>query len=340
MSQISTLKIIPVQAEEAHQAISGVGSWRHYPAYAAQAAARVSAASAFLLMLDGDDAIAVANLRTRTLPLGLGASGLVSQGPVLLRAPEFWQSDLESALAALALHASQAGQEIRIDPDPVWQMHGVTPILPARAFEDAHSRPYHTIVVPIGDGLDAVRGRLHGKWRNILKQSERSGLRTVVSADPADFSRMSPLLDQLIERKGFAVTQGPDFFARVAADAQGSERLLITLVLADDEVVSAHIGAYSGQMACYLLGATSARGRELRAAYAAQWAAIGKAIESGQQWYDLGGIDPLANPDVYHFKKRMGGQEVMTGKTIVLPAAGWRAYSTGAARLAWQMLSR
>lgn len=117
------------------------------------------------------------------------------------------------------------------------------------------ARAYNTILVPIADGIEAVRKRLHGKWRNKLVQAERAGLRTVVSAEAADFDRVQPLLSDLIARKGFAINQDPNFFARVASGARDCERVLVTLVLAeDDELVSAHIGAYSGPVACYLLG--------------------------------------------------------------------------------------
>ena len=47
-----------------------------------------------------------------------------------------------------------------------------------------------------------------------------------------------------------------------------------------------------------------------RAAFLLQWAVIEHARERGLKRYDLGGIDPDANPDVYRFKGRMGGQEV------------------------------
>lgn len=340
MFRTLTPQVDSISPGEALALLSGRGSWRQYPSYAQEAAERVASASRHLVVSDGGEPIALANLRVRALPMGLGAAGLISHGPVLLRPRASWQDDLGHALSALADHARTTGQEIRIDPDPMWQVHGLEPDLPAGCSADPNAAPYRTIVMPIGDGRDAVRRRLHGKWRNTLKQAEKADLRIKVSGDPADFARMEPLLDDLIARKGFSINQNPGFFARVAARASGDERVLITLVSAGDAVVSAHIGAYSGEMACYLLGATSARGRELRAAYAAQWAAIGTAIDLGLQWYDLGGINPVANPDVYHFKKRMGGEELTGGRTLVLPPSGWRVYSTRAARAAWQGLSR
>ena len=89
--------------------------------------------------------------------------------------------------------------------------------------------------------------------------------------------------------------------------AAGKERMVIHLVSRGDELLSGHIGSYSGNMAIYLLGATSAKGRDLRASYVAQWAVIDYARELGLGHYDLGGVDRQENPSVYRFKERMGG---------------------------------
>ena len=108
-------------------------------------------------------------------------------------------------------------------------------------------------------------------------------------------------------KKALRFPQGPDFFASVAERAAGGERMVIHLVSQGDELLSGHIGSYSGNMATYLLGATSAKGRDLRASYVAQWAVIEYARELGLGHYDLGGVDKYENPSVYRFKERMGG---------------------------------
>jgi len=63
-------------------------------------------------------------------------------------------------------------------------------------------------------------------------------------------------------------------------------------------------------MAVYLLGATNARGRHLRASYVLQWQVMVYAKSLGLNHYDLGGIDETENPAVHRFKKRMGGEYV------------------------------
>lgn len=133
-------QVIEIEESEAIKTLGRAGSWRQYPSYSYQAAKRVSSLSRFLSIIDSSETIAVANLRTRVLPLGLGGSGLISHGPILLRSPDVWQHDLDRAIGALARHACETGEEIRIDPDPLWQLHGVRPSYPARAFPDARAR--------------------------------------------------------------------------------------------------------------------------------------------------------------------------------------------------------
>ena len=65
-----------------------------------------------------------------------------------------------------------------------------------------------------------------------------------------------------------------------------------------------------GKSGIYLLGATSDNGLKAKGAYLLQWAMIKWLRENGYWYYDLGGIDPVANPGVYHFKSGLSGQEV------------------------------
>jgi len=66
-----------------------------------------------------------------------------------------------------------------------------------------------------------------------------------------------------------------------------------------------------GDTGVYLLGATSDEGLNAKGAYLLQWNMIEWLKENGIRWYDLGGIDPDANPGVYHFKKGFSGMDVL-----------------------------
>ena len=49
---------------------------------------------------------------------------------------------------------------------------------------------------------------------------------------------------------------------------------------------------------------------KLKGAYLLHWTLIRSLRERGVRYYDLGGIDPEANPGVYHFKRGFSGVEV------------------------------
>jgi hypothetical protein len=65
-----------------------------------------------------------------------------------------------------------------------------------------------------------------------------------------------------------------------------------------------------GNRACDYLAATTERGRDLRASYATFWQLLKHCKQEGVHYFDLGGIDPWANPGVYKFKKETGAREI------------------------------
>jgi lipid II:glycine glycyltransferase (peptidoglycan interpeptide bridge formation enzyme) len=164
------------------------------------------------------------------------------------------------------------------------------------------------MVIDLAPPLDKLRSNLDQKWRTDLNRALRGEARVTRSADPADFARFQPLLADLADKKGFRTRQDADFFA--AAARHDADSFLIHLAWAGDELLGGHVGAFTGDTAVYLLGATTSAGRDARASYLLQWSVIEHARERGFAWYDLGGVDAGENPDVYRFKKRMGGREV------------------------------
>ncbi len=83
----------------------------------------------------------------------------------------------------------------------------------------------------------------------------------------------------------------------------------VVLAWHEGSPVAAHVSSMLGDTCIYLLGATGEVGRKTKAAYLLQWHAATLAKEHGAHWFDLGGIDPEANPGVYHFKSGLGGVE-------------------------------
>lgn len=292
-------------------------SWRQFPAYASVAAAKAGAESRFLLVRAARRKVALANVRIKRLPLTRFGLAMVAQGPTMLAEGEGLFDAVLRALAAYLV--DREGLTLRINlpvADDARQAR------PDPRFAPIPGTAYETFLIDLSRDEAVLRARLDGKWRTDLRRGEKGNVQITRSADPADFRRFQPLLLELAQAKGFRAPQDADFFADVAALAQAPENITLHLAWHDDRLIGGHIGAYSGRTAVYLVGAVNDEGRELRASFLLQWAAIGYARELGLSCYDLGGIDEGANPDVYRFKKRMGGTHHL-GAPMIEACPAW-----------------
>ena len=120
------------------------------------------------------------------------------------------------------------------------------------------------------------------------------------------------------QSKGFELP-GSEELMRFLLRNSYAEDLTMHLFLAKYEgVIGA--GAFivrSGKHVHYLWGASDRKFSRQRVGEAVQWAVIEWAVSQGCVRYDLEGIDPVTNPGVYAFKKKMGGSEVvLSGKSF------------------------
>lgn len=343
--------VLAMAAEQAVALLekSKIASWRQYPAYANIAAVQSGATQQYYTVMRGNAAVAIANVRTKRLPILGGGIAMIAQGPTILdeanRNPEcfaqiIYALSLElAAKKSLLLRFNLPVERDRIVHDAIWpsiqNLDGKH--IHFSLLEDS---AYETFIVDIRPEEADLRAKLAGKWRTDLRRGEKSEVEIVASQNPEDFKKFQPLLTQLAEDKGFSTPQDADFFAAVAHMAQSPEHLNILLAYHEGQVIGGHIGAYSGNMAVYLLGATNAIGRQLRASYLLQWAAIKQARHMGLAFYDLGGVNERENPDVFRFKKRMGG-EYYRGPFVIEAAAGrFRPAVVLLAERAYQLLKK
>jgi len=189
------------------------------------------------------------------------------------------------------------------------------------AYEDAcakaglHPDPaapcYRTVMVDLSPAAEVMRKQLDQKWRNQLNRSEKNGLVLEVSDKPEAYREFVTLYGGMLERKQFETTVDVDEFDRIQALLDGPARMQVFLAKKDGESVGALVCSHMGDTAIYLLGATNEKARELKASYFLQWQVMLWMKDRGARRYDLGGIDPVANPGGYHFKSGFGGVEVI-----------------------------
>ncbi|MBA2919038.1 peptidoglycan bridge formation glycyltransferase FemA/FemB family protein [Sphingomonas sp. MAH-20] len=281
-----------------------------HPGYAIEAARAVGARVEFLAIEDNGEAIGFAAARLKTLPVfGFGLA-YVHRGPTTIFAEGQFDADRWGrCVEALVRHYRPAGHLLRIS-SPLWcdEEDALTPYYRGLGFVRTPAGG-RTIVMDLAPSLEELRGQLHAKWRSHLNKSLRADLTVTRSTGLAEFDRFQPLLANLAERKRFRTVQDACFFG-AAAQHGGADDIVLHLAWQGDELVAGHVGTYTGDTAVYVLGANTPAGRDVRASYFLQWQVIEYAKSRGITFYDLGGIDPRANPDVYHFKARMGGREV------------------------------
>ena len=180
---------------------------------------------------------------------------------------------------------------------------------------------YRTILVDLSPDADAMRRRLHHKWRYHLGGSEKNGLEVDASESMEAYREFEPIYQEMVVRKGFDTSIDAGEFGRIQQQLPGNHKMTIFTVRKDGVALGALVCALMGDTAIFVLGATNERARDLKASYILHWQAMLWLKSHGVRWYDLSGIDPVANPGGYQFKSGFGGSDV-TQITPVYAARG------------------
>lgn len=168
---------------------------------------------------------------------------------------------------------------------------------------------HRTVVVGLAPEPETLRKSLDKKWRNQLNAAEKNGLTLEISDQAAAYGEFLMLYQDMMERKQFDTSVDVHEFGRIQETLADSERMRIFLARKDGAAIGALVCSLLGDTAIYLLGATNLKARELKAAYFLQWQTMLWLKAHGALGYDLGGIDPVANPGGYHFKSGLGGAD-------------------------------
>jgi lipid II:glycine glycyltransferase (peptidoglycan interpeptide bridge formation enzyme) len=169
---------------------------------------------------------------------------------------------------------------------------------------------YRTFIVDLTPSLEDLRSGLDRKWRNQLTRAEKNNLRVIAGNGSNEYQTFCQIYQQMRKRKAFETTVDAKEFGKIQEDLVEKHRMRILICEDKGIPVAGLVASAMGNSAIYLLGATSDEGLQSKGAYLLQWNLIRWLKDTGIRWYDLGGIDPEANPGVYHFKKGLGGQDI------------------------------
>lgn len=245
------------------------------------------------------------------MPLGLRI-GYVQWGPLVRRKGEDGLLPGDALRVLKNAYLENKVNVFRIVPNAVADQTGqkLRVTLESAGFRHVPSvEAYRTFLLDVADSEQAMRANLRKSFRRDLKRAEKAGTKVEQGTDHRFCSAFKHLYCELLERKGF---KGLDLreFMDTQARLPDSEKMEIVLVSMDGESAGALLSSSLGDTCLVLLAATSETGLGCGAAYLMWYEAATTAHRAGMAKYDLGGIDPAGNPNVYQFKSRMGGRDV------------------------------
>lgn len=169
-----------------------------------------------------------------------------------------------------------------------------------------------TIWLDLTVGLEALSKGLDAQWRYGARRALREGVVVRVTTAESDVAAFFQMCKALSATKGFSLPGSESLMQELVRSSSCSADVGMTLYLGEvgSKVAGGALVARCGKSLHYLWGASDRRYSKFRVSEAVQWQVIQDGVAAGMALYDLEGIDPIGNPGVYEFKRKMGGCEV------------------------------
>jgi hypothetical protein len=229
----------------------------------------------------------------------------VNRGPVFLT--DVSPDDLRAVWGVMArLGNLWRGRLLSVAPEI--PLSGSALLLMAElGFRQRSPMAWESAWIDLSRDQDVLRKQLHGKWRNMLTVSEKSGLTIEIGTDSGLFEWMLARHNESMREKDFAGLP-TELLRGLRTHLRPDEQLLVLRASHDGEPVAGVCVALHGLAATYLLGWNGVHGRTLRANQFLLWRAMVHLKQSGLRWFDVGGIDEERTPAIAAFKLGLAGE--------------------------------
>ena len=195
-----------------------------------------------------------------------------------------------------------------------YNWHFSTELVPDEVFQNRGFRQLEqalTSWIDLRSDYESILSTFHGKWRNDLRNAERSRVQVRSFEASGKFGDLYEMLEKTAARKGFKIGLDYKVVNHFLAQHPADKAVILSALDGQGEALaSALIISFNG-LASYLIGASisSSHPAFVRgASNLIQLEAIRWAQNNDNDAYNLEGLDPKGNPGVYHFKKRMNGR--------------------------------
>lgn len=228
---------------------------------------------------------------------------------------------LDEALVSLKTEAKKIGASfVRVQPYPLLledadaKHRGMRPI--------TYSQPEATRVIDLAPPLEEIIGRMTPSKRNVYHNYQKKGLVYHVSKDPADITRLLPLLHDVAARKSISVHN--DAYVKLQADVMMPDRASLHYIELNGDVVTASLVYEGDETNYYAHSGTAAQHYKLQANTALIGEIVAYSKAQGKHWFDLYGVARDDDPNhpwagVSNFKAELGGEKRLYNHTYDVP---------------------
>lgn len=301
--------------------------YQQLPAYGRALAERRGGTIEAAVVRDGGDVIGGALVRRHAIPFIGGGVAYIAGGPLSRRRGD--RDDgavLPRALAAIKEHYT-AGERMALRIlGPIGTPERNSTV--ANAFQAAGfsasemGRGYRTMLVSIDRADEDLLASFSKYWRRNVRRAWKTGAELEVGAADELLAELEPLDDALISRKQFDRVLDLRFYRELQRELDVDERLVAIVCRLGGQAQAGLVFSLLGDTAVPLSLVTSIDGLRNYGAYAVTWKSIEIAREAGLRSYDVGGIDPEANPGGYDFKRGLRGDDVCAPGPYEAAASG------------------
>jgi len=167
---------------------------------------------------------------------------------------------------------------------------------------------YRTLRLSLMPPLEDLRKNFDQKWRNQLNRAEKTNFNIFEGNNDNLYKVFLALQGEMLERKKYISGVDYEQYRLIQNNLPLTQKMKIMVCEYENEPIAVSICSAIGNTGIYLLGATGNKGMRLNGSNLLQWRIIKWLKERGCLYYDLGGIDPEANPGVYRFKCGIAGK--------------------------------
>ena len=175
--------------------------------------------------------------------------------------------------------------------------------------KDDNDTANNTMLLELSKSEEDLRKGLKKKWRHYLNRAEKKEFRITNSTELEDFEIFISLYQSMHESKKFDKTVSVNNFKQIQEELADDLKMRIFICYYDNQPISSLIGSAIGETGIGIFAATNKLGRDLGCSYLLHWERIKWMKSVGCKYFDLGGVDKVNNPGVYHFKSGLNADE-------------------------------